>query len=120
MAASCGVAIAPAHAQEALELVGNADLALFHAKKSGRGQMAVFVPALRMAAIARRRYNMELHRAVSEGEFLLLYQPQIRLSDNALVGAEALIRWRHPQRGLLSPAAFLPALEGVGASGGTE
>lgn len=112
VAASCGVAIAPVHAQEALELLGNADLALFHAKKSGRGQMSVFVPALRKAAIARRRYNMELHRAVSEGEFLLLYQPQVRLSDNQLVGAEALIRWRHPQRGLLSPAAFLPTLEG--------
>lgn len=108
--ASCGLALAPMHAQEALELIGDADLALFQAKRHGRGQTFVFVQALRTEALARRLYAIELHRAVDEGEFVLYYQPQIRLSDGALVGAEALIRWRHPQRGLLSPAAFLPAL----------
>lgn len=112
VAASCGVALAPVHAHEALELVGNADLALFKAKSYGRGQTFVFVPALHMEAVTRRLYNIELHRAVDEGEFVLFYQPQIRLADGVLTGAEALIRWRHPQRGLLSPAAFLPALEG--------
>ncbi len=112
VAASCGVAVAPVHAHEALELVGNADLALFKAKVIGRGQVFVFVNALRMEAVARRLYNIELHRAVSDGEFVLFYQPQTRLRDGALIGAEALIRWHHPQRGLLSPAAFLPALEG--------
>lgn len=112
VAASCGVALAPVHAHEALELIGNADLALFQAKRHGRGQSFVFVPALRMEAVARRLYAIELHRAVDEGEFVLFYQPQIRLGDGALTGAEALIRWRHPQRGLLSPAAFLPALAG--------
>lgn len=110
--ASCGIAIAPLHAQEALELISSADLALFRAKTLGRAQWFVFVTALRMEAVARRAYGMELHRAVAEGEFLLFYQPQIRLTDGALTGAEALIRWQHPQRGLLSPAAFLPALEG--------
>jgi diguanylate cyclase (GGDEF)-like protein len=112
VAASCGVALAPAQAQEALELVSDADLALFKAKSLGRGRTCMFVPALRMEAVARRRYGLELHRAVDEGEFLLFYQPQIKLSDNTIVGAEALIRWRHPERGILSPAAFLPALEG--------
>jgi diguanylate cyclase (GGDEF)-like protein/PAS domain S-box-containing protein len=112
VAASCGVAVAPAHAQEALELIGDADLALFRAKSFRRGQSFIFVKALRMEAVARRLYSIELHRAVNEGEFLLFYQPQVRLMDGALSGAEALIRWRHPQRGLLSPAAFLPALEG--------
>lgn len=109
--ASCGVAISPQHAQEALTLIGNADLALFHAKRLGGAQSHVFTPALRMEAVARHLYGLELHRAVHNGEFVLFYQPQIRLSDGALVGAEALIRWRHPERGLLSPAAFLPALE---------
>ncbi|MCB5188198.1 EAL domain-containing protein [Methylobacillus caricis] len=109
--ASCGVAISPQHAQEALELIGNADLALFHAKRLGGAQSFVFVPALRMEAVARHLYGLELHRAVHEGELVLFYQPQIRLSDGSLAGAEALIRWRHPERGLLSPAAFLPALE---------
>ncbi|WP_042425224.1 putative bifunctional diguanylate cyclase/phosphodiesterase [Comamonas granuli] len=112
VAASCGVALAPLHAQEALELIGHADLALFKAKSHGRGQTFVFVPALLMQAVERRLYSLELHRAVDEGEFVLFYQPQIRLADGVVTGAEALIRWRHPQRGLLSPAAFLPALEG--------
>lgn len=112
VAASCGVALAPTHAHEPLTLVGNADLALFKAKKVGRGEVYVFVTALRMEAVARRLYNIELHRAVSQGELVLYYQPQVRLVDGSLSGAEALLRWQHPQRGLLSPAAFLPALEG--------
>lgn len=108
---SCGLAVAPGDAQEALELFSNADLALFKAKSFGRGHVFAYVAGLRMQATARRLYSIELHRAVHEGEFVLFYQPQIRLSDGALRGAEALIRWQHPQRGLLSPAAFLPALE---------
>ncbi|OZI19769.1 diguanylate cyclase [Bordetella genomosp. 9] len=112
LAASCGVAVAPLQAQEALELIGDADLALARAKSVGRGQAYLFVPALRMEATSRRLHGMELHRAVTDGEFVLFYQPQVRLCDGALVGAEALIRWRHPRRGLLAPAAFLPALEG--------
>jgi diguanylate cyclase (GGDEF)-like protein/PAS domain S-box-containing protein len=112
VAASCGVALAPSQAQEALELVSDADLALFKAKSTGRGRLFLFVPALRMEAVARRRYGLELHRAVDEGEFLLFYQPQVNLSTGVITGAEALIRWSHPERGLLTPAAFLPALEG--------
>lgn len=111
VAASCGVAVAPSQAQEALELLGNADLALFRAKKIGRAQVFVFVPALRMEAVARRLYSIELHRAVNDGQFVLFYQPQVRLREGTLAGVEALVRWQHPQRGLLSPAAFLPALE---------
>lgn len=110
--ASCGVSVAPLQAHEALELVGNADLALSQAKNEGRGRSYVFVPALRMAAVARRLYGMELDRAVDKGELVLFYQPQVHLEDGSLSGAEALIRWQHPQRGLLLPAAFLPALEG--------
>ena len=112
VAASCGVALAPAQAQEALELVSDADLALFKAKSLGRAQLFLFTPALRMEAVARRLYGLELHRAVDEGEFILFYQPQVNLADGSLTGAEALLRWQHPERGLLAPAAFLPALEG--------
>ena len=99
------------HAHEALELVGNADLALHEAKRNGRGHSFIFVQALRMQAVARHLYGIELHRAVDQGEFVLFYQPQVNLRDGSLAGAEALIRWQHPQRGLLAPAAFLPALE---------
>ncbi len=109
--ACCGLALAPAQAMEAVELIGNADLALAHAKKISRGSVFTFVDSLRVEAEERRLHGIELHRAVHEGEFVLFYQPQFRLGDGALVGAEALLRWNHPQRGWLSPAAFLPALE---------
>jgi diguanylate cyclase (GGDEF)-like protein/PAS domain S-box-containing protein len=112
VAASCGVALAPLHAQEALELVSDADLALFKAKMSGRGRVFLFAHALRMEAVARRLYSMELHRAVDQGEFILYYQPQVNLNTGAVVGAEALLRWHHPKRGILTPISFLPALEG--------
>jgi diguanylate cyclase (GGDEF)-like protein len=112
IAASCGVALSPLHALEPMELVGNADLTLSKAKSMGRGRSFAFVPALRMEATARHLYGMALHRAVDDGEFLLFYQPQVRLADGSLTGAEALLRWRHPELGLQSPAAFLPALEG--------
>lgn len=112
VAGSCGLAFAPDHGSSVEELMSSADLALFQAKSSGRGHYFLFIPALRAEATARRMYEAELHRALERDEFRLFYQPQIRLSDGALTGAEALIRWQHPVRGLLSPAAFLPALEG--------
>ncbi len=111
VAVSCGIALAPRHAAEAIELIENADLALFHAKGALKGHASVFVPALRAAASARRLYDSELHRAVDNGELRLHYQPQVHIEDGALVGAEALIRWAHPQRGLLAPGEFLPMLE---------
>ena len=63
----------------------------------------MFTPALRAAAVARRMQDAELHRAVERDEFELFYQPIVRLADNALIGAEALMRWRHPERGVLTP-----------------
>lgn len=111
VAVSCGIALAPRHAAEAIELIENADLALFHAKGALKGHASVFVPALRAAASTRRLYDSELHRAVDNGELRLHYQPQVHIEDGALVGAEALIRWAHPQRGLLAPGEFLPMLE---------
>lgn len=108
---SCGMAIAPGHGGNAQELMGSANLALFHARSGGPGGSFIFVPSLRAEAVARRMYDAELHRAFERGEFELFYQPQINLADGSLAGAEALIRWQHPARGLLAPAAFLPALE---------
>ena len=109
--ASCGLAIAPDHGDTVEALISSADLALFQAKTGGSGRSFLFIPALRAEAVARRMYDAELHRAVENEEFVLFYQPQIRLRDDALTGAEALIRWKHPTRGLLAPSAFLPALE---------
>ena len=117
VAASCGIAISPAHGEETEELIGNADLALYQAKTGGRGRSFVFVPSLRKEAVERRMYEAELHRAVEAHEFELFYQPQIRITDGALTGAEALIRWKHPQRGYLAPGVFLPVLEGGSLAG---
>jgi EAL domain-containing protein (putative c-di-GMP-specific phosphodiesterase class I) len=112
IAASCGVAISPAHGQDAEELMGNADLALYHAKSNGSGRTFLFTPSLRREAIERRRVDAELHRAVEDNQFELFYQPQVRITDGEVVGAEALIRWKHPERGYLTPAHFLASLDG--------
>lgn len=109
---NCGLAIAPQHGESGEELMASATLALFHAHSVGRGETFLFMPSLRAEAVARRMYDAELHRAFEREEFTLFYQPQLRLADGAITGAEALIRWRHPVRGLLAPAAFLPALDG--------
>ncbi len=109
--ASVGIAVAPAHGATPAELLGNADLALHRAKADGGNRRQVFMPSLRSDATARRGLEAELKRACREGEFELFYQPQVRLADGALAGAEALLRWRHPERGLLAPGAFISVLE---------
>lgn len=108
--ASAGVAIAPQDGADVDELIANADLALYQAKSAGGRILRFFTPVLRAQAQARRRLDLELRRAYVESEFELHYQPQIRLADNAVVGAEALLRWRHPERGVLAPGAFIDAL----------
>ncbi|MGI4796248.1 MAG: putative bifunctional diguanylate cyclase/phosphodiesterase [Janthinobacterium lividum] len=105
--ASVGSALHPRDAATADELRLSADLALYQAKAEGRYRHRGFTTELRRA----RTYDSELRRAVDRKEFELFYQPQIRLADGALIGAEALLRWQHPQDGLLSPAAFMPGLE---------
>ena len=107
---SAGLAFAPAHASSGDELVASADLALHEAKQGGGRRYHVFTAAIRAQVAARQQIDAELRRAFGEREFVLCYQPQIRLSDGKLVGAEALLRWQHPTRGLLSPAAFIDTL----------
>jgi diguanylate cyclase (GGDEF)-like protein/PAS domain S-box-containing protein len=110
--ASCGVALVrdAAHEDVADLLVG-ADLALYRAKDAGGGGCRVYSAADRAEYEARRLLEDEVSRAVAAGEFELYFQPQVRLSDGAWVGAEALLRWRHPERGLIGPASFVEILE---------
>ena len=108
--ASAGIAIAPTDGASVDELVSSADLALYDAKGSGGRTSRLFIPQLRASAEARRNLDAELRQAVSQNEFELFFQPQIRSADGAVVGAEALLRWRHPRRGLLAPGAFIDAL----------
>jgi len=95
---------------DARELVARAGLAMQHAKRMSGQQLRRFQPDMRTAAIDRRMLDLELRRACRDGEFELHYQPQIDLVSGRPTGAEALLRWRHPERGLLLPAAFIDAL----------
>jgi diguanylate cyclase (GGDEF)-like protein/PAS domain S-box-containing protein len=110
IAGSAGSAIAPTDGASVDELIANADLALYRAKADGGRVCRFFVPVMRAQAQARHSLGVELRRAHDAKEFELYYQPQIRLSDEAVVGAEALIRWRHPERGILAPGAFIDTL----------
>jgi diguanylate cyclase (GGDEF)-like protein/PAS domain S-box-containing protein len=110
IAGSAGVAIAPTDGASVDELIANADLALYQAKADGGRVCRFYMPVMRAQAQARHSLGVELRRAHDAKEFELYYQPQIRLSDEAVVGAEALIRWRHPERGILAPGAFIDTL----------
>ena len=111
VSASVGVTTFPGDGTDAEDLLSAADLAMYQAKSEGRHCQRFYTPALRSAALHRRAFEGELRDALDQGQFRLFYQPQVRLADGALLGAEALLRWQHPERGLLTPDAFLPALE---------
>jgi len=110
IAASVGIAIAPAHGSNVDDLLANADLALYDAKAAGGRSYRLYVPTLRARAKHRRELDTELRRACAKQEFVLYFQPQVRSSDGTVIGAEALLRWHHPERGLLAPGAFIDAL----------
>jgi diguanylate cyclase (GGDEF)-like protein/PAS domain S-box-containing protein len=111
LGASLGIAISPNHGQDAEELVASADFALYRAKASGGRCYRLFDQSMRSESQARRQTRDDLRRALHQGELAMHYQPQVRLGSGEVTGFEALIRWDHPDRGLLTPSAFLPALE---------
>jgi diguanylate cyclase (GGDEF)-like protein/PAS domain S-box-containing protein len=110
VSASVGIAIAPADGSTADTLLANADLALHSAKGAGGRRIRNFVPGLRAKAESRRILNNELRHAWINKEFVLYFQPQVRSNDSAIVGAEALLRWQHPTRGIVPPSLFIEAL----------
>nr|WP_281393296.1 EAL domain-containing protein [Sphingomonas xinjiangensis] len=108
---SIGVAISPKDGANVEQMLSSADLALYSSKNDGGGMRTFFARAMQNKTEQRHRLGIELRSALTRNQFELWYQPQISLADHALVGAEALLRWRHHDHGLLSPEAFLKVLE---------
>lgn len=114
LGASAGIALGPAHGRSREELLRCADIALFAAKGAGRGQHRVFTPDLDRAARERVQLQSELRRALQRREFVVHYQPRVLPDDGRIVSAEALVRWQHPERGLLFPGDFIAVAESSG------
>ena len=111
---SIGISLAPIDATEPDLLLKNADMALYGAKGDGRGTYRFFEPEMDARMKARRELDMDLREALVNSEFELYYQPLVNLQDNEITAFEALLRWNHPVRGLISPADFIPVAEETG------
>jgi diguanylate cyclase (GGDEF)-like protein/PAS domain S-box-containing protein len=114
---SIGIAMAPADGSEPDQLLRNADMALYRAKAEGRGTYHFFQPGMDAQMQERRRLELDLRKAMIADEFELYYQPLIEVASGEVCGFEALIRWNHPERGLVSPNAFIPVAEEIGLIG---
>ncbi len=112
--ASIGVALAPQDGTELDHLIKNADLAMYGAKSDGRRTYRFFEPAMDASAKARLTMEQDLRQALVAGGFEIHYQPVVDLHRNEVTGCEALLRWRHPERGMVSPAEFIPVAEDTG------
>jgi diguanylate cyclase (GGDEF)-like protein len=112
--ASVGVSAAPSDGEDVDELLKKADMALYRAKGDGRGAFHFFERAMDEQLQARRALELDLRRALRDGEFELFYQPLYHLGDERVTGCEALLRWNHPERGMVSPADFIPLAEEIG------
>ena len=113
--ASLGISVVePGNATDADELIRNADAAMYIAKAEGKGGYRLFEPAMHDRVVARLALRADLQRALEREEFELHYQPLVRLVDEAVTGVEALLRWRHPVRGLIPPVEFIPFAEETG------
>ncbi|MDB5988790.1 MAG: diguanylate cyclase [Herbaspirillum sp.] len=110
-----GICLYPDDGEDAEMLLQNADVAMYDAKNSGGNQYHFFKPEMNMRAAERQKIERDLQHALAHQEFELFYQPQVELKTGNIVGAEALIRWHHPVRGLLLPDVFMPAAEACGA-----
>ncbi len=111
---SIGISIYPHDGTSASNLLKNADTAMYHAKNSGRNRFQLYDAAMNAMAEERLQLETELHYALERNEFVFYYQPQLNLETGRIHAVEALIRWQHPQKGLLSPANFLDMLDETG------
>lgn len=111
ISASAGVVTIPPHNGDSAMILRDADAAMYASKRAGRDRWTAFTDGIRRDALARLITNERIERAIADREFELHFQPIIDLNTDAVIGSEALLRWRHPERGLLPPAAFLAAIE---------
>jgi diguanylate cyclase (GGDEF)-like protein len=114
LSASAGIASYPADAGSTEELLKSADTAMYRAKAAGRAQVVFFEEKMNAEAVARLTLDRDLRMAIDRGELVLHYQPQVDLATGAIHGAEALLRWNHPEHGLVSPLRFIPLAEESG------
>ncbi|HEX4333011.1 MAG TPA: EAL domain-containing protein [Usitatibacter sp.] len=112
--ASIGVSIFPDHGSEPDRLIANADSAMYHVKKTGRSNHAFFAPEMSTYFPKRLALENELRAAIEKNQFVLHYQPKVDMRTSRITGMEALVRWRHPQRGLVAPSDFIPFAEETG------
>jgi diguanylate cyclase (GGDEF)-like protein/PAS domain S-box-containing protein len=111
LTASVGVAICPYDAENVIDLIRNADAAMYHSKQNGGNSCAFYVPEMNAAAVERLMLKSKLRRALERDELVILYQSKVDLRDGRVVGAEALLRWRLPGHGDISPSQFIPLAE---------
>ncbi|MCB1547374.1 MAG: EAL domain-containing protein, partial [Hyphomicrobiaceae bacterium] len=111
---SIGIALAPTDGDSSDSLLKNADLALHRAKVEGRGEYRFFEREMDLRMQMRRTLELDLERAVGSHQFCIAYQPQVDLDSGRIAGFEALVRWKHPQRGIIPPAEFIPIAEETG------
>ncbi|QOY96784.1 EAL domain-containing protein [Massilia sp. UMI-21] len=114
LSASIGVAICPSDGADVDTLMHHADIAMYHAKQNGRSSFRFFSPEMNARVVERGELEKRLRQALERREFVLEYQPELEVGSGKVIGMEALIRWRHPERGLLLPHEFLPVAEECG------
>jgi diguanylate cyclase (GGDEF)-like protein len=113
--ASVGIALTADHESEPDDVLRNADVAMYEAKKAGKGRNKVYDPDMFAQALRRLDLGNDLRRAIEQGELRLSYQPKVLLGTDTITGVEALVRWEHPERGLILPDEFIPLAEETGA-----
>jgi len=111
---SCGIAIYPDDGDSAEQLIKHADTALYKAKANGRDNYQFFSREMNIAAVERMKMESDIYRAIENNEFEVVYQPKVAVASNQIIGAEALLRWHHPEQGDISPERFIPVADETG------
>jgi diguanylate cyclase (GGDEF)-like protein/PAS domain S-box-containing protein len=114
ISASIGISLYPLDGEDPETLLKNADIAMYQAKQQGRNNFQFYSPAMNKTALERLTLENDLRKALERQEFLLYYQPKVDIPTGRIIGVEALLRWKHATRGLISPAAFIPLAEETG------